>query len=97
MEDFHWKYDDLEFGWDENGNFYRRMKKKYEKSYKKAKEDTKVYHFATLFLRKCIILIQSGLFCGPVMTFFSKFLFLSSLLVITLYILLLFSHAVFGI
>lgn len=97
MEEFRSFDGNLEFGYDEKGRFYKRMKEKYKKSYEKAKKDKLDCHFGMSIWQKTVKMAQSTLFCGPFVSFFTKLLSLSCVLLIVMYILLYFSNVVFNV
>ena len=97
MEEFdtNWAFDDD--GVDKNHEFYKFLKEKYKKSYEKAVKSNVNCQFGRSIWQKAAKMAQSALFWCPIMTFLTKLLFLSCLLFIVMYILLLFSNVVFGI
>lgn len=97
MEDFRLNDGVFEFSPSGKLKYYENLKRKYGESYEKALKKDNLSHFETSLMKKCLKMRQSALFWSPFMTFFSKLLFLSSLLGIFMYCILLFSKVVFGI
>lgn len=97
MEDFRLNDGVFEFSPSGKLKYYENLKEKYGESYEKALKKDNLSHFKTSLMKKCLKMRQSALFCGPLMTFLTKLLFLSSLLGVFMYCILLFSHVVFGI
>lgn len=97
MEDFRLNDGVFEFSPSGKLQYYENLKEKYGESYEKALKKREIGYSTGSFMKKCIKMIQSGLFWSPLMTFLTKLLFLSSLLGVFMYCILLFSHVVFGI